>query len=141
MVTVRTDLAKFRNLGHIFIDFRSSFWGSFSNWENINPTLAKFMFLGIFSLLLVKFWTNIWWWDTRSGFEPAWWYPLSYDVDLAANFSGTAIAQWIRLRLPFWGLGSNPKHTVYALINLYWFVIWGNDKKRPGLARFLKNKF
>ena len=55
MVTVRTDLAKFRNLGHIFIDFRSSFWGSFSNWENINPTLAKFMFLGIFSLLLVKF--------------------------------------------------------------------------------------
>ena len=31
---------------------------------------------------------------------------------------GAAVAQWIRLCLPFCRPGSNPKHTIYACINL-----------------------
>ena len=31
-----------------------------------------------------------------------------------------AIAPWFRLRLPLYGPGLNPKHTIYALFNLYW---------------------
>ena len=31
-----------------------------------------------------------------------------------------AIALWFRLRLSSCGLGSNPKHTIYAFFNLYY---------------------
>ena len=29
---------------------------------------------------------------------------------------GVVIAQWIRLRLPYYRPGSNPKHSIYAFI-------------------------
>ena len=39
-------------------------------------------------------------------------------------FNGAAIAQWIRLRQPSCGSGSNPKHTTYALKKqeLYYYM-------------------
>ena len=55
---------------------------------------------------------------------------------------GTAIAQWIRLRLP--SCGSNPKHTIYALKQSSFVLYICNcvekrtkiNKKRLGLAHF-----
>ena len=39
---------------------------------------------------------------------------------------GAAIAQWICLRP-----GLSPKHTIYAFINLNWFVsYWKNENKK-----------
>ena len=53
------------------------------------------------------------------------------------SLRGATIVQWICLHLP----SCRPKYTIYAFINLYWFVSCGKDKnkqKEAGLAHFLK---
>ena len=50
------------------------------------------------------------------------------------------IAPWFRLHLPSCSPGLNPKHTIYAFFNLYYWncieKITKINKKRPGLAHF-----
>ena len=57
---------------------------------------------------------------------------------------GAAIAQWICLHLPSCRPGSSPKHTIYAFINLCWFVSsWKDENKQieAGIGHFFKKKF
>ena len=42
-------------------------------------------------------------------------------VDVSNDNNVAAIAPWFRLRLPSCGPGSNPKHTIYAFFNLYYW--------------------
>ena len=59
---------------------------------------------------------------------------------------GTAIAQWIRLHLPFCHPGSSPKHIIYAFI-IYSicviFVMWKEQKqtKRGQVWPFLTKEY
>ena len=49
------------------------------------------------------------------------WFPLTQLTTISINTYLTwveAVAQWIHLRLPSAAPGSNPKHTIYAFINL-----------------------
>ena len=41
---------------------------------------------------------------------------------------GAAIAQWIRLRLPFATPGSSPKHSIYGFIKLLNGLMWKGRK-------------
>ena len=56
---------------------------------------------------------------------------------------GAALAQWICLHQPFATLGSSLKHTIYAffIYSICAILSYEENKKRPGLAHFLKKMF